>query len=111
MSSLETPKARYKQVAELLGDAIRRGEYPAGKTLPSQPELAREYDLNQSSISRAMAMLRAEGLIRTEHGKGSVVLEVPTVKRVRRIDRDYRTRPTGSSFAEELGKAGRTSRT
>lgn len=111
MSSLEAPKARYKQVAELLRDAIKRGEYPAGTTLPSQPELAREYDLNQSSISRAMAMLRAEGLIRTEHGKGSVVLEVPTVKRVRRIDRDYRTRPTGSSFAEELSKAGRTSRT
>ncbi|WP_304452651.1 GntR family transcriptional regulator [Nocardiopsis sp. YSL2] len=111
MSSLEAPKARYKQVAELLRDAIKRGDYAAGSTLPSQPELAREYDLNQSSISRAMAMLRAEGLIRTEHGKGSVVLEVPTVKRVRRIDRDYRTRPTGSSFAEELNKAGRTSRT
>ncbi|MEE2036114.1 GntR family transcriptional regulator [Nocardiopsis sp. CT-R113] len=111
MGSLEAPKARYKQVAELLRDAIKRGEYPAGTSLPSQPELAREYDLNQSSISRAMAMLRSEGLIRTEHGKGSVVLEVPTVKRVRRIDKDYRSRPAGSSFAEELTKAGRTSRT
>ncbi|SHK20278.1 GntR family transcriptional regulator [Nocardiopsis flavescens] len=111
MSSLEPPKARYKQVAELLRDAIKRGEYPAGSTLPSQPELAREYNLNQSSISRAMAMLQAEGLIRTEHGKGSVVLEVPTVKRVRRIDKDYRSAPSRSSFAEELAKAGRASRT
>ncbi|MEU3017164.1 GntR family transcriptional regulator [Nocardiopsis sp. NPDC007018] len=111
MAGLEPPKARYKQVAELLREAISRGEYPAGSSLPSQPDLARKYGLNQSSINRAMAVLRSEGLIRTEHGKGSVVLEVPTVKRVRRIDRDYRTRPTGSSFAEELTKKGRTSRT
>lgn len=111
MTSLEPPKARYKQVAERLRQAIKRGDYPAGSSLPSQPDLAREYNLNQSSINRAMAMLRAEGLIRTEHGKGSVVLEVPTIKRVRRIDRDYRTRPAGSSFAEELSKGGRTSRT
>lgn len=111
MGSLEPPKARYKQVAELLRDAIKEGKYPADSALPSQPELAHEYNLNQSSISRAMAMLRAEGLIRTEHGKGSVVLDVPTVKRIRRIDRDYRTRPPGSSFADELAKAGRTSHT
>lgn len=111
MSGLETPRARYQQVADLLREAIKRGEYPAGASLPSQPELARMYDLNQSSISRAMAMLRAEGLIRTEHGKGSVVLEMPAVKRVRRVDRDHRTGPAASSFAQEQSKAGRTSRT
>lgn len=106
MSGLEAPRARYKQVAELLREEIRRGVYPPGETLPSQPELARRYDLNQSSISRAMAMLQAEGWIRTEHGRGSVVLELPTVKRVRSIDKDYRTKPGGSTYADELGKAG-----
>lgn len=111
VSGLEAPRARYKQVAELLRDAIRRGDYEAGSTLPSQPELAKTYGLNQSSISRAMGMLQAEGLIRTEHGRGSVVLEVPTVKRVRRIDRDYRSNPTGSSYAEEVAKSGRSPRT
>ncbi|GAB3452652.1 GntR family transcriptional regulator [Streptomonospora sediminis] len=106
MPGLEQPRARYKQVAEGLREAIKRGDHPAGTTLPSQPELAREYGLNQSSISRAMAMLQAEGWIRTEHGRGSVVLEVPTVKRVRRIDKDYRSEPSGSSYAEELAKSG-----
>lgn len=106
MAGLEAPRARYKQVAEMLRDAIKRGEHPAGSTLPSQPDLARRYGLNQSSISRAMAMLQAEGWIRTEHGRGSVVLEVPTVKRVRRIDKDYRSDPRGSSYADELNKAG-----
>lgn len=111
MGDLEAPKARYQQVADLLRDAIQRGDHPAGSCLPSQPELAREYGLNQSSISRAMAVLRGEGLIRTEHGKGSVVLEMPAVKRVRRVDQNQRTGPAGSGFAEEQARAGRTSRT
>lgn len=111
MSGLEAPRARYKQVAEMLRDAIKRGEYPPDSTLPSQPDLARQYGLNQSSISRAMAMLQAEGWIRTEHGRGSVVLEVPTVKRVRRIDRDYRSNPRGSTYADELTRSGVSPRT
>ncbi|WP_420087711.1 GntR family transcriptional regulator [Nocardiopsis composta] len=111
MPTLEPPRARYKQVAEALRAAIHRGDYPPGSTLPSQPELAREYGLNQSSISRSIAMLQAEGLIRTEHGRGSVVLDVPTVKRVRRIDKDYRTSPGGSSYAEQVTRSGRTPRT
>lgn len=111
MSTLEPPRARYKQVAALLRDAIRRGDYTPGTTLPSQPELARTYGLNQSSISRAMSMLQAEGWIRTEHGRGSVVLEVPTVKRVRRIDRDHRTSRSGSSYAEEIAESGMSPRT
>src|SRR5690606_26543166 len=102
MPNLEQPRARYKQVAELLREAIHRGDYPPGTTLPSQPELAREYGLNQSSISRAVAMLQAEGLIRTEHGRGSVVLDIPTVKRVREINKDYRTSPGGSSYADQV---------
>ncbi|MFC4565465.1 GntR family transcriptional regulator [Nocardiopsis mangrovi] len=110
MADLEQPRARYKQVAEMLREAIKTGEYPVGTTLPSQPELARTYGLNQSSISRAMAMLQAEGCIRTEHGRGSVVLEVPKVKRVRRIDKEHRSQPGDSTYAEEIAKSGLTPR-
>lgn len=76
--------------------------------LPSQPELARKYELNQTSIDRAMSMLRAEGLIRVEHGRGAYVQEIPTVKRVRRIPRGGSAR---SSFAEEVRRAGLEPRT
>jgi GntR family transcriptional regulator len=34
------------------------------------------------------------------------VQEIPTVKRVHRIDRDYRTRPVGSAFAEQIERSG-----
>ncbi|MGH3932410.1 MAG: GntR family transcriptional regulator [Pseudonocardiaceae bacterium] len=96
---LEPPKARYRQVADHLREAIHRGEYVPGELLPSQPELARQYGLNQTSISRAISILRNEGLVRIEQGRGAFVQEMPTVRRIRRIppsgDRD-------SSFATEM---------
>jgi GntR family transcriptional regulator len=106
--TLQTPQARYRQVANELRNAIKRGEYPPGSALPSQPELARRYGLNQTSINRAIALLRAEGLIRVEQGRGAFVQEIPTVKRVRRIPRGD---AEGSSFAEEMRKSGLEPRT
>jgi GntR family transcriptional regulator len=90
-------------VAAELRAAIKRGDYAAGEALPSQPELARQYGLNQTSINRAIALLSAEGLVRVEHGRGAFVQEVPTVKRVRRIPQGG---TSSSSFAEEMRKAG-----
>jgi GntR family transcriptional regulator len=101
--TLQAPRARYRQVADELRKAIKRGDYPPGSALPSQPDLARQYGLNQTSINRAIALLRADGLVRVEHGRGAFVQEIPTVKRVRRIPRGN---VAGSSFAEEMRKAG-----
>jgi GntR family transcriptional regulator len=106
--SLQVPRARYRQVADELRNAIKRGEFPPGSALPSQPDLARRYGLNQTSINRAIALLRAEGLVRVEHGRGAYVQEIPTVKRVRRIPRGD---TAGSSFAEEMRKSGLVPRT
>ena len=103
MRTLQAPRARYRQVADELRKAIKRGDYPPGSALPSQPDLARQYELNQTSINRAIALLRAEGLVRVEHGRGAFVQEIPTVKRVRRIPRGN---AAGSSFAEEMRKTG-----
>ncbi|WP_026412616.1 GntR family transcriptional regulator [Actinomadura oligospora] len=101
---IQRPRSRYAQVADDLREAIKRGTYGPGAALPSQPELARKYGLTQTSINRAIGLLETEGLIRTERGIGSFVLDIPTVKRVRRIP--PRGRGSGSSFAEGLQKAG-----
>jgi GntR family transcriptional regulator len=102
--SIQAPRARYRQVADDLREAIRRGTYAPGSLLPSQPELARKYGLNQTSINRAIRVLEADGLIRTEHGRGSFVQDIPTAKRTRRIP--SRGNGSGSSFAEEMRKLG-----
>lgn len=103
---LEEPRSRYEQVADLLRDAIKSGMYPPGSMLPSQTQMSKTYDLHQTMIGRAIAALQAEGLVRVVKGKGAFVQDVPTVKRVRRIDRDYRNKTGGSSFAEEMRKSG-----
>lgn len=74
-----------------------------------EPALARQYGLNQTSISRAIALLEAEGLVRTEHGRGCYVVDVPKVKRVRHIPPQGGA--DGSAFAEGVGKAGMQART
>jgi len=107
--AIQSPRARYRQVADDLREAIRRGTYGPGALLPSQPELARKYGLNQTSISRAIGLLEADGLVHTEHGRGSYVQDIPTVKRTRRIP--SRGRGSGSSFAEEMRKLGLEPRT
>lgn len=109
--ALEEPKAKYQQVADRLRDAIKRGTYPPGAMLPSQTELAKTYGLHQTMIGRAIAVLQNEGLVRTEQGRRTFVQEIPTVKRVRRIDKDYRTNPGGSAYAEEMRRSGLTPRT
>jgi GntR family transcriptional regulator len=107
--STQRPAARYRQVADDLREAISRGTYGPGAALPSQPSLARKYGLNQTSINRAITALEAEGLVRTEHGRGSYVVDIPTVKRVRHIP--PRGGGSGSSFAEGLHKVGMAPRT
>jgi GntR family transcriptional regulator len=101
-ADLQPPKARYQQVADILRTAINAGEYGPGDPLPSQPELARQYGLNQTSISRAITVLRHEGLVRVEQGRGAYVQERPVVRRVRRIPHSS----TGSSFAAEMRRIG-----
>lgn len=78
---IETPRARYQQLANELRAAIERGDYPRGSTLPSENELAAEYGVTTRTVNRAMLSLRGEGLVRVERGRGTTVRELPTLTR------------------------------
>lgn len=79
--ALETPESRFRQVADLLRASIKSGEYPPGSTLPSEPKLAAKFETARATVNRALTILRSEGWIRTEHGRGSIVNELPVIKR------------------------------
>jgi GntR family transcriptional regulator len=108
---METPRARYQQIADELREAIRQGVYKPGERLPSHPELANQYGVSRTLAKQATDILVAEGLVRAEQGRGVEVLAAPVAKRVRTIDRDYRSDTRRSSFADELRKAGLEPRT
>jgi GntR family transcriptional regulator len=68
----------YVQLADKLTARIAAGEFPLGSRLPSEAEIAREYGTAKMTVRRALEILREHGLIRTLHGRGSVVVGQPS---------------------------------
>lgn len=58
-----------------LVEAIKNGEYPAQSTLPSENELADQYETSRETIRKALNLLSQNGFIQKVRGKGSVVLD------------------------------------
>lgn len=65
----------YKQVADDIREQIRLGTLKAGAMLPGEPRIADEYGVGANTVRSALALLRSERLIVTEHGVGSRVRE------------------------------------
>jgi DNA-binding GntR family transcriptional regulator len=65
----------YIQIADDLAARVRDGTYPVGSRLPSEAELAETYGVAKMTVRRALDVLREQGLIKTLHGRGSVVVK------------------------------------
>src|SRR5712691_4070294 len=60
--------------ARVIGEIQRRiesGEYPPGSLLPSEHQLSAEFGIARPTVVRALRVLRQEGWIDTQQGKGS----------------------------------------
>lgn len=62
-----------QHVAAVLRDRIDRGEYQPGQKLPAEPELCDFFGYDRSTVRRGLAMLRQEGLVVAEQGRGVFV--------------------------------------
>ena len=67
----------WRQVADDLRSRIIRRHYAPGMRMPSETDLGYEYDVGRNTIRRAVAELRAEGLIIVQHGWGTRVRPAP----------------------------------
>ncbi|PSJ26967.1 transcriptional regulator [Streptosporangium nondiastaticum] len=63
----------YERIADGLREAIRAGQLSAGDRLPSETALAEEYGRSLPTIREALRLLRDEGLIEKQHGRGNFV--------------------------------------
>lgn len=111
--ALETPQPEFRQVAGLIRASIQSGEYPPGSVVPGEHELATRYKTTRATVNRAFAVLRAEGLIRSERGRGTTVNELPIIpsSRTKRQRRDFReSGESRGSFEAELNLLGLSSR-
>lgn len=57
--TIETPQPRYRQLADLLRDAIERGQYAPGSALESESEMATRYGVDRRTVNRAVLTLRS----------------------------------------------------
>ncbi|MFM9446922.1 GntR family transcriptional regulator [Streptomyces acidiscabies] len=63
-----SPRGTYLEVSERLREKIRKGKIT--EALPSQAALVSEYNVSRSTIERALAALRAEGVVESVQGAG-----------------------------------------
>ena len=66
-------KPIYMQIYECLKDAIYLGVYKQGSKIPSEKELAEEWNVSVITSRKALDMLREEDIIVRHAGKGSFV--------------------------------------
>ena len=112
--TVEEPLSRAEQIASDLRARIEQGEYPPGGRLPSEDDLASRYHVNRRTINSAVLLLRAEGIVRTERGRGTVVTEIPAITRhaMTRYTQQARERTGGrGAFDSEIRAMGLEPRT
>lgn len=79
---MRSDRPAYKQLADLLRQQILSGELPPGAPLPSETRLMQELGVGRNTVRLAVQLLRSEGHVITEHGRGSYVRDRPLVRRL-----------------------------
>ncbi|BEU88871.1 GntR family transcriptional regulator [Selenomonas sp. TAMA-11512] len=68
-------KPLYMQLEEIFRQYIANGDWEAGKVIPSENELCREYGLSRMTVRTVIKTLADEGLLYRVQGKGTFVSE------------------------------------
>jgi GntR family transcriptional regulator len=77
MIEFDPTRPKWEQIADVIRDRIRTGEYPP-RHLVSEVKLESEFDVARGTVRKATAALREEGLLVTRQGMGSFVADRPT---------------------------------
>jgi GntR family transcriptional regulator len=104
-------RSQYRQAADLIRAAIENGDYPRGKALPREDELAEKLGIDRSTVNRALRILAAEGLVQPIRAKGTIVNSIPRIRRnaVARYSREARERAgSRGAFDSEIKGLGLT---
>ena len=99
----------YQDVVAELRSSIQAGQLAPGQRLPSENELAERYETSRPTVRRAIALLKAEGLVSTEQGRGAFVRPKPHVRLVLSGENFRRHRRAGvSGFGAQVREQGQS---
>ena len=80
----------WQDIANALRDAIARGDYPPGTTIPKETELMAAHSAGRETVRRAVIQLTVEGLVEPVRRRGTVVRTRPARRQVTRSRLVYR---------------------
>lgn len=69
------PRKLYQTIAEKIAQSIREGRFPPGSRLPSERDLADEYQVSRPTIREAMIALEIREMVEPRHGSGIYVTQ------------------------------------
>ncbi len=64
------PRRLYRQIADQVRQLVERGEFPPGKRLPAERDLAQQLGVSRPSVREALIALEVEGLVEVRMGSG-----------------------------------------
>ncbi|MEU8420553.1 GntR family transcriptional regulator [Micromonospora sp. NPDC048835] len=93
-------------MADELRRRIEAGAVPAGSLLPSESALMAEFSVARGTVRDALALLRSEGLVMTEVGRGTYARPIVPVRRLaseryRKELEQVRSGELGTSFTAD----------
>ena len=66
----------YEQIADIILESIKSGEYQVGDKLPSIQKLGQQYGVSVASVREALNALRTIGIIEMKQGYGTFIKQI-----------------------------------
>ena len=97
----------YLQIVDQVKSMVASGILKPGSQLPTVREVAADLRINFNTAARAYRLLHEEGVISTQQGRGTYVLEAPPAAESKRLKRD-RLQTMVEGLLEEAKRFGYT---
>ena len=97
----------YLQIVDQVKSMVASGVLKPGDQLPTVREVAADLRINFNTTARAYRLLHDEGVISTQQGRGTYVLEAPPAAESKRLKRD-RLQAMVEGLLEEAKRFGFT---
>jgi GntR family transcriptional regulator len=96
----------FERIARELREAIARGDYRPGQTIPRHEDLAQTYGVTRDTVARAIRLLRADGLVTPVRKRGTIVRHPPLQLPLARYTPVLSATSTRGPWEEACARAG-----
>jgi DNA-binding GntR family transcriptional regulator len=76
--ALDFAPPRYAQLVTAIQDRITSGAYAPGALMPTESQLTAEFGVSRATVVRALQLLKADGWVESQQGRGTYVRAAPS---------------------------------